>query len=544
MKLVRAVRFVLALGICGSMAGLAVAGPPKPLKRPPTQDRTADFVKFLEKSPEGGSRPPTVPAEDVSLPPATVQTVPLPTGDDPLVPMLPYTPIQAGDLQTINRRLDELRKKRVELANEFKALTEMRDEALRKPAEPLAPLPSAGAPRRDLIVEPVGENGPPLPPSVNPFDLNVGPPGVDAKPAPSKAEIDADFEALMKKYLEWKRAETESPKSTEPDEAAEAKALEKEVERLLPSEASLKPLPLTPIPDNPPPHEGAMISLPIVIEPPDLLLIEVLEALPGRPISGERLVRPDGKISLGFYGEFDVRGLTLDQAKEKVILLLRKHIADPVLGLAGVDVQTGKPYAIAPRDSTRVFVDVTNYNSAHYYVQGDVAASGKMPFTGKDCVLDAINYAGGLLPTAEAKAIQLFRPARGGKPPRTYAVDLDAINKGDTKANYQLFPGDRLDIGRNRHVEATIEADRQSSKLHTLIQSGTQINTFLRSVEQATPGLSSAEREDFINMWLLLWEKSLRAEGVKNPDLATLRDLISLPMRVKKPAKTEEPAKK
>src|SRR5262249_17400423 len=34
----------------------------------------------------------------------------------------------------------------------------------------------------------------------------------------------------------------------------------------------------------------------------DRLLVEVLEALPGRPISGERLVRPDGTISLGFYG--------------------------------------------------------------------------------------------------------------------------------------------------------------------------------------------------------------------------------------------------
>ncbi|HZW34527.1 MAG TPA: sigma-70 family RNA polymerase sigma factor, partial [Isosphaeraceae bacterium] len=47
-----------------------------------------------------------------------------------------------------------------------------------------------------------------------------------------------------------------------------------------------------------------------VVDPPDMLLVEVLEALPGRPISGERLVRPDGKISLGFYGEISVAGLT------------------------------------------------------------------------------------------------------------------------------------------------------------------------------------------------------------------------------------------
>ncbi len=43
----------------------------------------------------------------------------------------------------------------------------------------------------------------------------------------------------------------------------------------------IKPLPLKPIPDDPPPHEGAFIDLTYVIEPPDLLLVEVLEALPG-----------------------------------------------------------------------------------------------------------------------------------------------------------------------------------------------------------------------------------------------------------------------
>ena len=43
-----------------------------------------------------------------------------------------------------------------------------------------------------------------------------------------------------------------------------------------------------------------------VVEPPDILIVEVLESLPGRPITGERLVKPDGKISLGFYGEIYV----------------------------------------------------------------------------------------------------------------------------------------------------------------------------------------------------------------------------------------------
>ena len=87
-----------------------------------------------------------------------------------------------------------------------------------------------------------------------------------------------------------------------------------------------------------------MISLPYIIDPADLLLVEVLEALPGRPISGERLVRPDGKISLGFYGEIEVRGLTIEQVKVKIIKQLRKYLTDEVLGL--IEVKVEEPEAL------------------------------------------------------------------------------------------------------------------------------------------------------------------------------------------------------
>ena len=71
------------------------------------------------------------------------------------------------------------------------------------------------------------------------------------------------------------------------------------------------------------PREFSKVSMPdYVVEPPDLLTVEVLEALPGRPISGERLVRPDGKISLGWYGEIYVAGLNTGEIKEKIVLHL------------------------------------------------------------------------------------------------------------------------------------------------------------------------------------------------------------------------------
>ncbi len=405
------------------------------------------------------------------------------------------------------------------------------------------------------------------------------------------------------------QARAQFPKETEPNFKEKLKA----------ALATIKPLPLTPIPDDPPPHERAFFDLPYVIEPPDILIVEVLEALPGRPITGQRLVRPDGTISLGFYGDVHVRGLTREQAKVKIIEHLRVFLPDVVLGLeeeapqfdpgvlppqppkpeeddlkdapAGKGVkdqkpeegkpsiegvsrrpaafrphrrESGKPSAegqraisaaarrvrqasdqpadpeppkptplvslpvgdgltitiqitpdhaqtptmpeslrkilpyigpqpkaggavipappmdddstgfktvlVAPADSNRVFVDASAYNSQFYYVTGDVAAPGKLPFTGTETVFDALNFAGGLIATADSKNIHLIRPARGGKPAKDYRVDYAAIvEKGETRQNYQLFPGDRLVVGRRSAIQATIDLDRAGNVLQSLI---------------------------------------------------------------------------
>jgi protein involved in polysaccharide export with SLBB domain len=444
---------------------------------------------------------------------------------------------------------------------------------------------------------------------------------------------------------------------------------------------SIKPLPLAPIPDDPPPHEGAMIDLPIIIEPPDLLLVEALEALPGRPISGERLVRPDGSISLGFYGDLHVQGLTLAQAKEKIIKHLRKFIPDEVLGLyevtggepvlplpaipplpSGVPPEEGEkgkdegkapkssrrtsesgvmstgratgttrirrasqpsnegpkpltappaeskelpqvftplhegdhrveipagggvkitievlggsipattpavkepeapdknPFAVPPDatnlvpvrpvDSSRVFVDLTAYNSKSYYVQGDVANPGKLPWTGRETVLDALNYAGGFIPTADPKNIRLVRPARAGKPARVYKVDHEAITeRGEAATNYQLFPGDRLVVGRHPVVKATIVVDRVAAPLQTAINSILQQSFAIRSLMQAatstTPGgvpaLKPEQREALVKAWAdFWWQVASRPEGAVL-DEKTFREAL---MKALNPPEVEKP---
>jgi polysaccharide export outer membrane protein len=271
-----------------------------------------------------------------------------------------------------------------------------------------------------------------------------------------------------------------------------------------------------------------MVDQPYVIEPPDLITVEALEALSGRPISGERLVGPDGKICLGFYGDVYVRGLTTSQTKEKIILHLREFLNDEPLGLMRMDAD-GAWSDVHPKDSERVFVDVSARNSKNYFIQGDVAAPGKLPCTGKETVLDALNYAGGFIPAADPDNIKLVRPARGGKPARVYQVDYQAIlERGEREKNYQLFPDDRLIVGRSPTVKATVEVDRVAAPMHSAFNSILQQSIALRGLTQAAAGgtqpLTAADRDALYKEWVDFWCKIAARAGGPEFDEKTFRE--------------------
>ncbi len=234
------------------------------------------------------------------------------------------------------------------------------------------------------------------------------------------------------------------------------------------------------------PVELNKTSLPeYVVEPPDLIIVEVLEALPGRPIAGERLVRPDGTITLGFYGDIYVSGLTMKEIKEKVVIHLRKFLTDDTLGLLGQDERTRKPLVIHPADTDRVFVDVASYNSHVYYVLGDVGSPGRLPSTGNETVLDAIQYAGGLVDSASINNIRLVRPAPPGACcAQTLPVNLSAIQQaGDTTTNYQIMPGDRLFVYRDPIVRTTVFINRLAAPFQTVLNSILTYSFTARSVK-------------------------------------------------------------
>jgi len=101
---------------------------------------------------------------------------------------------------------------------------------------------------------------------------------------------------------------------------------------------------------------------PPILKPGQYLQVEVLEALPGRPLSGRRVIRPDGTISLGFYGDLRAAGLNRDQVKVKLIERMNKHLTHTTLGIE--TLRDGKRVLIPALETNRIFIDDSlNYES-------------------------------------------------------------------------------------------------------------------------------------------------------------------------------------
>jgi polysaccharide biosynthesis/export protein len=192
-----------------------------------------------------------------------------------------------------------------------------------------------------------------------------------------------------------------------------------------------------PVPHAPEaPHELTRVSLPpYVIDPPDVLLIESTQKLPDQPIRGQHLVRPDGTISLGIYGSVEVRGMTLDQAKDAIARQLASRIAI---------------FKNDPEAAQKVLsVDVLAYNSKFYYIVTDGGGYGeqvtRFPITGSETVLDALSQIGGLNAVASKQNIWVARTTGGHPGCQKLPVDWNGIVQcGDVTTNYQVMPNDRI----------------------------------------------------------------------------------------------------
>src|SRR5262249_5637375 len=138
---------------------------------------------------------------------------------------------------------------------------------------------------------------------------------------------------------------------------------------------------------------------PYVVEPPDILLIKASRAitLPTQPLDGQHLVKMDGLVNLGIYGEVFLAGRTLEQCRDIIAsaLLARR--------VKGKDLTnpTAKDAELTLDDIKKELqVDVLAFNSKFYFIVIDGGGYGqrvfRIPFTGNETVLDAMSMIGGL----------------------------------------------------------------------------------------------------------------------------------------------------
>lgn len=199
-------------------------------------------------------------------------------------------------------------------------------------------------------------------------------------------------------------------------------------------------------PEEVAPREGTKVALPpYVVEPPDILLVEVSRKIPDteQPIGGQHLVRPDGTISLGVYGSVYVAGMTLDQARRSIYQTLLRTI---------------KGSEDDPFEESEIYVDVLAYNSKVYYVITDGGGYGeqvyRIPATGNETVLDALAQINGLPAVASKKKIWLAR-SNAGKPthPQIFPIDWKSITQSAyPRTNYQVYPGDRIYVASDPKI--------------------------------------------------------------------------------------------
>ncbi|MBI3837008.1 MAG: polysaccharide biosynthesis/export family protein [Planctomycetia bacterium] len=276
--------------------------------------------------------------------------------------------------------------------------------------------------------------------------------------------------------------------------------------------------PQTPPPiGEPVPTEKDKSTLPIyTIEPPDILLIDVLKVVPKppyrikatdvlsievegtsdfAPIRDRFIVDSGGQVDLGpRYHKVHVAGLTIDEAVEAIRKFLLdivrqpevsvtlfqsaglqpisgEHLVSPdgtvnlgTYGLVNVAGMTLDEAKLAVEEQLSKFLDrpqaslsVFSYNSKVYYVITEGAGSGdqvaRLPITGNETVLDAIAQINGLS-RLSSKHIWIARPTPGGSGcDAILPVSWTEITKGAaTATNYQVLPGDRIFIAENKLI--------------------------------------------------------------------------------------------
>jgi polysaccharide biosynthesis/export protein len=151
-----------------------------------------------------------------------------------------------------------------------------------------------------------------------------------------------------------------------------------------------------------------------IIGSDDVLVVTVWGA---RDVSGEVIVRPDGKITLPVGNDIVASGLTTEELKSKVTDELKRFYEQP-----------------------DIFIQVKQINSRRVFITGSVGKAGPYALTGPMTIVQLIAMAGGLSEFADAKNIMVIRGTQ------TFRVNYEELLKGKNipKNNIELRPGDTV----------------------------------------------------------------------------------------------------
>jgi polysaccharide biosynthesis/export protein len=137
-------------------------------------------------------------------------------------------------------------------------------------------------------------------------------------------------------------------------------------------------------------------------------------------LSGDVVVRPDGKISLTLLNDIQAAGLTPNQLRENLTQAAAKYVTDP-----------------------SVTVIVKSINSRKVYVTGQVNKPGPYLLNDNMTVLQMLAVAGGLQEWADADHILVMRTENGQT--KSYKFNYKDVRKGKSlQQNIPLKPGDTI----------------------------------------------------------------------------------------------------
>lgn len=133
-------------------------------------------------------------------------------------------------------------------------------------------------------------------------------------------------------------------------------------------------------------------------------------------LSGQFVVRPDGKITLRLFGDLKVEGLTLDQVKDEVTRAYAEKLNRP-----------------------EVSVSLMRVGSKKYFLVGEVMKTGMFPLVVPITILEALNAAGGVREFASKKKIIVLRGSQRIK------FNYDEVMKGKKlEQNILIENGDQV----------------------------------------------------------------------------------------------------